>query len=676
MMNGFNPPVTPEKIVKEGWRFSIPIYQRLFVWESEQIDRLLEDLWKASESRTPYYLGVITTVEQEDGKNGRVFSVVDGQQRLTFLMLFFCECSARIVEDEIAKKFVLVETRNTSAESLRIRFIGRDEDESDIQHYLDMGRAEVKNWDEIKNWNFRQFHERMEIFGKKHNDWEIRKDGFIKYVYENTSFLANELVGYSNADLNLYFEKMNSTGRQLSPLDQLKGILTSCANDKAYASEWNDCFDFDKTRRAIEANRKEEARRKENAETGDGEAKNGQDFNYGIDDIVDWDGEVGDELAPSQESASFARLPMRPEVLALHALQLTLAAGNYKNVVQGNVDCFSPRHLLESFNKVLNLLDPKKNIDHAQFAADFMKALKNYRDWIDGNIIYLRGEEEADGDVGSNSSGLEYDFRNDISAGKTNKTKMRQLQSMLYVSSGEKQEWILNAYNAYKNHDSNNSDFDLFDTLRKQMFDNVNGIKPEDLSYSPGMNRRPFWTLDYLLWEKVYDAVNAVPKEAKGSFSDEPKNAVIIQPLSKNVVEAIIHYRFTQNRSVEHLHPQTPQNPQIESEEWCIDREKNNDAIRNCFGNLCMISQSTNSSFSNEPVNVKFEKLRNTLGQQSLQSIKLMLMFVACDSDHSKWTPKQAIGHGSQMLRILGVDDKLITEWEKKLDSININAAK
>ena len=110
-MKGFNPPVTPSKIVQDNWRFSIPIYQRLFVWESEQIDRLLDDLWMASQKNEdqPYYIGVITTVEQSDVKNERVlFSVVDGQQRLTFLLLFFCDCIARGDRTEDADQFVFV----------------------------------------------------------------------------------------------------------------------------------------------------------------------------------------------------------------------------------------------------------------------------------------------------------------------------------------------------------------------------------------------------------------------------------------------------------------------------------------------------------------------------------------------------------------------------------------
>ena len=655
MMNGFNPPVTPEKIVKEGWRFSIPIYQRLFVWESEQIDRLLEDLWNASNPEnnlsSPYYVGVITTVEQDDSKYGRVFSVVDGQQRLTFLLLFFSECLVRGNATEIANGFVFATTH------LRIRFIGRDYDEKYIQHYV---RGE---WNEVKNWNFRQFHDRMEIFIKKHHkDWETRKDGFIKYVYENTSFLANELVGYSNADLNLYFEKMNSTGRQLSPLDQLKGILASCAKDKGktYASEWNDCFDFDKTRQQAKEERERKEREEANSKANNGEVNSKQDSNckIGIDSIVDWNWKVGDEPSTqNQESASFARLPMRPEVLALHALHLTLA-GNDRNVVMGDIDCYSPRHLLYSFNKVLK----SEKINSANFAETFMKILKEYRDWIDDNIIYLRGEEEADGDDGSNSSGL-YDFRS--MANRDNKMLL-QLQSMLYVSSGERQEWILKAYEAYK--DPKNQNFNLFTTLRSLALAKVKDLNPDGLSYSPGMDRFAFWMLDYLLWEKVYEA-----KSTSISFSDEANKEVFKQNFSKDQIDAILHYRFTQNRSVEHLHPQTPQNPQIESKEWRIDREKNNDAIRNCFGNLCMISQSTNSSFSNEPVNVKFDKLRNTLGQQSLQSIKLMLMFVACDCDDTKWTPKQAIAHGSHMLKILlGADNVSIKNWEAKLDSNNV----
>lgn len=639
-MNDFNPPITPDKIVKEGWRFSIPIYQRLFVWESEQIDRMLEDLWKASispsasEPSKPYYIGVITTVEKDD-KKGRVFSVVDGQQRLTFLLLFFCDCLTR--GEHVAEKFVFVNTTDKDDEELdlRIKFLGRKSDEDDIRHYA-CGKC-----DEVGNYNFRQFHERMKVFIEKHKgEWEKRKDAFVLYVYSMTSFLANELNGYSNADLNLYFEKMNSTGRQLSPLDQLKGMFAT------YALEWNDCFNFEKTIKEIV-----EKRNKENVEVTGNNSKSAQIKD--IQGILGWRSSVPEESVPNQESASFARLPIRAEVLALHALKLTLEGNeNWKGMVN-EIDC-SPRHLLDSFNKVFRAID-----NHGEeFAKAYISTLEAYRDWIDENIFYLRGEMETDGDEGNDSYGLKYAFRK---APSSQNQKMLQLQSMLYVSSGEAQKWILDAYNDL--NDKSDTEEKLFNYLKRWALTRL-PKDPNTFTYNPGMNRVAFWVLDYLLWESMWDVRSLNGKDVDVLFP----NGVTLK-LSGDQINAVKRYRFTQNRSVEHLHPQNPPN---ESEEWKNDRNRNKDAVRNCFGNLCMISQSTNSGLSNEPVDVKFAKIRYALQGHDLQSIKLLLMFAACSGMDSEWTLEKAIEHGKNMLRILGYNDDSINGWEQKLQSSNV----
>lgn len=658
-MNGFNPPITPAKIVQEGWRFSIPIYQRLFVWESEQIDRLLEDLWKAStssspgESSEPYYIGVITTVEQDD-KKGRVFSVVDGQQRLTFLLLFFSDCLAR--GERVAKSFVVAESFvfvNTSEKDheeldLRIKFLGRKSDEDDIRHYA-CGKC-----DEVGNYNFRQFHERMKVFIEKHKgEWEKRKDAFVLYVYSMTSFLANELNGYSNADLNLYFEKMNSTGRQLSPLDQLKGIFAT------YASEWNDCFNFEKTRKGAET------AREGNLAAGDDKSISVQQYPHkevvdvDIDKIVNWKGNVSEEPSTNLEAASFARLPMRPEVLALHALQLTLENNNdWKTIVLkmneawrrksdgGDEDEiqieYSPRYLLDSFNKVFNATGDSS----ADFAKSYMGNLQAYRDWIDDNIFYLRGELETDGDEGNESSGLKYAFRKLPSQ---QNQKMLQLQSMLYVSSGERQEWILNAY---KDHKSQG--FNLFTTLRNHALAKVRDLKIEDLSYSSGMNRIAFWMLDYLLWEDYYENNSRGMQESVTSASVFNGLA-----LTSEEHQAISNYIFRSNRSIEHFRPQNGANG-----EWTD--AKNGCRLLDSFGNLCMISSGFNSTQSDDSTNTKCGRIDDQVKARRLESIKMLIMRKLA-GEKKEWTPKQALEHGGVMLKILGFDDELIKNWKAKL---------
>ena len=629
-MEGFNPPVTPSKIVRDNWRFSIPIYQRLFVWESEQIDRLLDDLWAASQKNKdqPYYIGVITTVESDE-KNGRVFSVVDGQQRLTFLLLFFCDCIARGEGIESARKFVSV-NHDLNESQLRIRFLGRDDDEKDVWYY------EKKEWDSIKNLNFRQFHDRMEVFIKKHDDWNYKSGEFIQYVFEKTSFLVNELTGFSNADLNLYFEKMNSTGRQLSPIEQLKGEFAS------YASDWNDCFNFETTRQESceKRNRASEKTDSDTSSIGqNNQNTNGEEIK--LDAIVNYTGKVGDEPKQGQRAVTFSRLPMRPEVLALHVLRLTL-----------NKDVnLLPRHLLATFKKEM----PNDSDIRNRYIAN----LKAYRDWLDQNIIFLRGEMETDNEESADASGLKYDFRD---TQKSSAPKMLQLQSMLYVSSGESQEWILKAYVDFKG-ENDALDFNL---LRQYALKRLDKESTSKLAYCPGMDRLAFWILDYLLWEKVYE-VEPRQERVRIFFCDG-----VVQELSKDQIAAIQHYRFTQNRSVEHLHPQ---NPPTESDAWKGDRN-NGDKVRNSFGNLCMISQAANSSLSNEPVDFKFAKVRYALQGHPLQSIKLMLMFASCKGEDSNWTPKKAIEHGSNMLKILGFGDDLIDKWKKDLGSNDAKADK
>lgn len=76
---------TPDKITKENLFYTIPIYQRLFEWDTENIVTLLEDLikeYKHTEGQGDYYIGMLTSTKYNE--------LVDGQQRFTVLMLLGC----------------------------------------------------------------------------------------------------------------------------------------------------------------------------------------------------------------------------------------------------------------------------------------------------------------------------------------------------------------------------------------------------------------------------------------------------------------------------------------------------------------------------------------------------------------------------------------------------------
>ena len=70
--------------------YKIPQYQRPYKWEDEQIEKLWDDIYDAFESdENNYFLGSIVTAKPRGGDSGYL-DVVDGQQRLTTLMILFC----------------------------------------------------------------------------------------------------------------------------------------------------------------------------------------------------------------------------------------------------------------------------------------------------------------------------------------------------------------------------------------------------------------------------------------------------------------------------------------------------------------------------------------------------------------------------------------------------------
>lgn len=67
-------------------QYSIPLYQRAYAWNEENWKVFLEDVEEASKSENPYFYGniLLETVETD-----RKYDIIDGQQRITTLILFF-----------------------------------------------------------------------------------------------------------------------------------------------------------------------------------------------------------------------------------------------------------------------------------------------------------------------------------------------------------------------------------------------------------------------------------------------------------------------------------------------------------------------------------------------------------------------------------------------------------
>ena len=64
----------------QKFKFTIPTYQRPYVWGEEQIEKLLGDFYKTylNNNEEDYFIGTILTKE-----NGVEAELIDGQQRFT-----------------------------------------------------------------------------------------------------------------------------------------------------------------------------------------------------------------------------------------------------------------------------------------------------------------------------------------------------------------------------------------------------------------------------------------------------------------------------------------------------------------------------------------------------------------------------------------------------------------
>src|SRR5690625_706957 len=98
-------------IFKNDSIFKIPDFQRDFVWDKNEVNKLFDDFSEDTNDFTDlsgegYLLGNIVVI-QSDSNNRLVKEVIDGQQRLTVLSLLFYSLKRLIdnIQNDLSKKF-------------------------------------------------------------------------------------------------------------------------------------------------------------------------------------------------------------------------------------------------------------------------------------------------------------------------------------------------------------------------------------------------------------------------------------------------------------------------------------------------------------------------------------------------------------------------------------------
>lgn len=590
---------TPQNIAKpkDGKQqfFSIPIYQRLFEWKTENIKTLLEDLWQAYKNKEQdYYIGMLTATDETN-------ELVDGQQRFTVMMLMGCvlqKYDERWAGFLFHNRLRLHFASRPLDENILLQLIHPDRDFHTIESNMSRGVSFIRN------------------FMQKLNETE--RSAFATYVFEHLSFFISRLPkDYKPQDLNRYFERMNSSGKNLEHHEILKVKLLSklAGNISNYMVLWNKIADVDTLLINKKDGEKEEdyKARKEQLFFADVETAtsllNGHTVEHETNDVISIR-----SIPPSPKAPNAVARTDREYRCALRFPQLLLQTLYWmrKGQIKGNIeDFFNTHKLLDTFSA--NLPYEGTEVNEQELRIFFQELL---RCRLVMDICFIRPTDYG------------YGLDMNLPEEDESKKKLLMLESMLFVSSSNNTNyrwfsWLMESvtmrYNKLPTVD------ELYDSLKN--YDDVEHEKiPElsDLSYGNDM-RYWFWRLDFYIW-----------LNRNQIFGDKP-----------DLLKVADKYVFIRNRSLEHIAPQKP----MSNSNMIWEDTDEDKAIRDSFGNLVMISQGLNSSLQNESYEVKrahVEAYCSGSKTGSIESLKLLVIY-----KKTEWNKETIIEHGKEMYQWL-----------------------
>ena len=212
--------------IKKSTQFLIPIYQRTYSWTKNECRQLWEDIVRTGNDRgiPNHFTGSIVYIErglyQVTGPEPLL--VIDGQQRMTTLMLLLEALARHIGEKEPVEGFSARKIRNyyllnPEEEGERnFKLLLTQTDKSSFLKLLQQREGSQTESVRIKS-NFEFFNSRIEQLGSE--DLEALCKGLAKLS------IVDVALNREHDNPQLIFESMNSTGRELSQADLIRNFV-------------------------------------------------------------------------------------------------------------------------------------------------------------------------------------------------------------------------------------------------------------------------------------------------------------------------------------------------------------------------------------------------------------------------------------------------------------------
>ena len=660
---------------QEAKKYVIPIYQRNYAWEEDEITALIKDIydsWRKNDN-APYYIGTLVTYKRGDNE----YEVIDGQQRLTTIYIILNALGIKDFRNKLTYG-----ARKISASTI-----------NNLKNYPKLG-------DEVDEGirNGYKFAEKAinTIVSKS------ERPSFEQYFLDLV-----HIIHYSvpkDVDLNHYFEVMNSRGEQLEKHEIVKSTLSQYLKNKkelaTFSRIWEACSEmniyiqlafpdsnvFGYNLHKFKINGFNEIPEQDESEGKETILNLLQKPIMKIEDSTDI--EQNDQFQPIIDFPNFLLIVLKVTRMKLSGFDpLTFTLDD--------------KELLNEFLSALMSVDNK-----AEFAKQFAFNLLKAKFLLDNYVVHhTLNDKESSGD---NPWKLQYyyletkkkRYPKNLTSTQDIQKELVHLLSMFEVSFTPKQRknylfyCIMFLFDNYELSDKEYLKFlqcladkyfyDVYlnaDCLNERnqpgpnAFDSVIlkdselnvyeiGIEGVDykeafsIIYKQGKYDIPLFVFnytDYMLWKKYADALRGNKLASKS-----PKRRAFFEDLgcSDFELEPFNNFYFSRTRkTLEHYYPQAKAGE---------GRPLSTDEI-NCFGNFAMIGAEANSSGSNWDPRTKLDHYSDGKSDQvSVASLKFKIMMQMCqdnckailngDFDREKgmeWNAEDMHIHQEKMLDII-----------------------
>lgn len=612
-----------ETLFDKEAHYVIPRYQRAYAWEDKEIVQLIDDI---NDSVGDYYIGSLV-VAKVKGREER-YEVVDGQQRLTTLYLLLNYLvSHNGLEGEVGKTLSF-DCRPNSNYTLE-----------HVQDLLSDEKSLIGDEDRLEQ----SILNGIKAIDQKFMLGAIDVDAFVERLKMVILYLIEVP---EHTDLNRYFEIMNTRGEQLEQHDilkaQLMGYLSNRKEQEFFSRVWSACSDMTGYVQMHLA--KEEREKIFGSGWNDEPSKDWDDYEECLDmeqggdhkvlikSIIkpSFEVDVSDgKLEDDKTKIRFESIIGFPYFL-LHVLRVFLSVESISMDEEKELgSLLDDKRLLNDFNEVIShgRMGGKRIKDsRGEFARRFILFLLHSRFLFDQFII----KREYAGD---DQEGV-WSLKELCTSGAGYKKKAYYANTRLRYEN----EWE-------KTYAPRNKECLMIQSALR-----VSYTSPKVMHW---ITRLLEWLFDEeTVLPKLTDEAERIAAEAvQEGFLDEGDHELGVQTphivfnyldylLWKSDKEAYKDFVFEFRNSAEHWYPQHPSDGTIEPWDG-----------RDVFGNLCIISRSVNSKFSNLSPESKMKSYKKMVQKGSL---KLRIMGDIIERGTSEtWRLSECAKHEEEMISLL-----------------------